>query len=84
MANTVFTKYFFLDKEVPNNIAFYVQEREHRMESKRRNERSNIVFAFGSSTPRMLDPKDNSSSSYWTARRLFLALHYTHCSFMYK
>ncbi|XP_050708656.1 uncharacterized protein LOC126992984 isoform X15 [Eriocheir sinensis] len=44
-------------------------EREQRMETKRRNERSNIVFAFGSSTPRMLDPKDNSSSSYWTARR---------------
>ncbi|XP_069183151.1 inner centromere protein B isoform X20 [Procambarus clarkii] len=46
------------------------QEREHRLESKRRNERSNIVFAFGSSTPRMLDPKDNSTNaSYWSSRR---------------
>ncbi|XP_045114325.1 MAP7 domain-containing protein 1-like isoform X3 [Portunus trituberculatus] len=45
------------------------QEREQRLESKRRNERSNIVFAFGSSTPRMLDPKDNSNSSYWASRR---------------
>ncbi|KAK3853424.1 hypothetical protein Pcinc_040036 [Petrolisthes cinctipes] len=44
-------------------------EREQRMESKRRNERSSIVFAFGSSTPRMLDPKDNNSASYWSARR---------------
>ncbi|XP_069183165.1 ensconsin isoform X33 [Procambarus clarkii] len=45
-------------------------EREHRLESKRRNERSNIVFAFGSSTPRMLDPKDNSTNaSYWSSRR---------------
>ncbi|XP_042240091.1 LOW QUALITY PROTEIN: protein split ends-like [Homarus americanus] len=46
------------------------QERDHRMESKRRNERSNIVFAFGSSTPRMLDPKDSSTNaSYWSSRR---------------
>ncbi|KAG7158867.1 putative ensconsin-like [Homarus americanus] len=45
-------------------------ERDHRMESKRRNERSNIVFAFGSSTPRMLDPKDSSTNaSYWSSRR---------------
>ncbi|KAK4301829.1 hypothetical protein Pmani_026052 [Petrolisthes manimaculis] len=44
-------------------------EREQRMESKRRNERSSIVFAFGSSTPRMLDPKDNNSASYWSSRR---------------
>lgn len=44
------------------------QEREARMESKRRNERSNIVFAFGSSTPRMLDPND-MSVSFWGHRR---------------
>ena len=29
------------------------QERDVRLDSKRRNEQSNIVFAFGSSTPRL-------------------------------
>ncbi|KAF2367412.1 Microtubule-associated protein 7 family [Trinorchestia longiramus] len=42
-------------------------DRDQRYETKRRNERSNIVFAFGSSTPRMLDPKENQS--YWGTRR---------------
>ncbi|XP_047481153.1 MAP7 domain-containing protein 2-like isoform X8 [Penaeus chinensis] len=44
------------------------EEREQRLESKRRNEKSNIVFAFGSSTPRMLDPKDGVST-FWGSRR---------------
>uniref|UniRef100_A0A6P7H2H7 MAP7 domain-containing protein 2-like n=1 Tax=Diabrotica virgifera virgifera TaxID=50390 RepID=A0A6P7H2H7_DIAVI len=44
------------------------QEREQRFESRRRNERSNAVFAFGSSTPRMLDPND-VTASYWNTRR---------------
>ncbi|CAG9855487.1 unnamed protein product [Phyllotreta striolata] len=44
------------------------QEREQRIESKRRNERSSAVFAFGSSTPRMLDPSD-MHVSYWNNRR---------------
>ncbi|KAJ8983318.1 hypothetical protein NQ317_010857 [Molorchus minor] len=44
------------------------QEREHRIEARKRNERSNIVFAFGSSTPRMLDPTD-MTVSYWGHRR---------------
>ncbi|RZC00581.1 MAP7 domain-containing protein 1-like [Asbolus verrucosus] len=44
------------------------QEREARMEAKKRNERSNIVFAFGSSTPRMLDPTD-MTASFWGHRR---------------
>ncbi|CAL4062101.1 unnamed protein product, partial [Meganyctiphanes norvegica] len=43
-------------------------ERDQRLDSKRRNERSNIVFAFGSSTPRMLDPRD-SATSFWGTRR---------------
>ncbi|CAH0562334.1 unnamed protein product [Brassicogethes aeneus] len=43
-------------------------EREARIEAKRRNEKSNIVFAFGSSTPRMLDPVD-PSVSFWGQRR---------------
>ncbi|XP_055546513.1 inner centromere protein isoform X7 [Wyeomyia smithii] len=46
------------------------QEREQRMETKRRNERSSIAFAFGSSTPRMIDTGDSGmSSSFWTNRR---------------
>lgn len=44
------------------------QEREARIEAKKRNERSNIVFAFGSSTPRMLDPTD-LSATFWGHRR---------------
>ncbi|XP_055695641.1 ensconsin isoform X5 [Lutzomyia longipalpis] len=48
------------------------QEREARFESKRRNERSSIVFAFGSSTPRLLDPGEMgtvSPSQFWNHRR---------------
>jgi MAP7 domain-containing protein 1 len=41
-------------------------ERDQRLESKRRNERSSIGFAFGSSTPRMLDTE---SGSIWAHRR---------------
>lgn len=44
------------------------QERESRLECKKRNERSSMIFAFGSSTPRMLDPTD-SSSTFWGHRR---------------
>ncbi|GAB0092932.1 hypothetical protein DMENIID0001_079840 [Sergentomyia squamirostris] len=48
------------------------QEREIRFEAKRRNERSSIVFAFGSSTPRLLDPGEMgtvSPSQFWNHRR---------------
>ncbi|XP_030746290.1 ensconsin-like isoform X6 [Sitophilus oryzae] len=44
------------------------QERDARIEAKKRNERSSIVFAFGSSTPRMLDPTD-VTVSFWGHRR---------------
>lgn len=44
------------------------QEREARIEAKKRNERHSIVFAFGSSTPRMLQPTD-SVGSFWGHRR---------------
>ncbi|XP_067013631.2 ensconsin isoform X20 [Anabrus simplex] len=44
------------------------QEREARIDSKRKNERSSIVFAFGSSTPRMLEPAD-TGGSFWGPRR---------------
>lgn len=43
-------------------------EREARIEARKRNERSSMVFAFGSSTPRNLDPTD-STSSFWGHRR---------------
>ena len=46
-----------------------------RQEIKRRNEKGAIAFAFGSSTPRMLDPVETlSTSSYWGARRYFFPL----------
>lgn len=46
------------------------QERDQRMETKRRNERSSIQFAFGSSTPRMIDTTDSGMcSSFWANRR---------------
>ncbi|XP_055637052.1 plectin isoform X10 [Toxorhynchites rutilus septentrionalis] len=46
------------------------QERDQRMETKRRNERSSIQFAFGSSTPRMIDTSDSGMcSSLWAHRR---------------
>lgn len=49
-------------------------ERQTRLENKRKNDRSNIVFAFGSSTPRMIETVDCSgmgmSASFWATRRL--------------
>lgn len=44
------------------------QEREQRIEIKKRNERSNAVFAFGSSTPRNLEPVD-PNVSFWGQRK---------------
>nr|CAD7202433.1 unnamed protein product [Timema douglasi] len=44
------------------------QERETRIDTKRKNERSSIVFAFGSSMPRMLEPAD-TGGSFWGTRR---------------
>ena len=45
------------------------KEREHRLENQRRSSRSNIDFAFGSSAPRMMEPRIDSSSGYWSSRR---------------
>ncbi|XP_065092890.1 inner centromere protein A isoform X17 [Ochlerotatus camptorhynchus] len=46
------------------------QARDMRMDAKRRNERSSIQFAFGSSTPRMIDTTDSGMcSSFWSNRR---------------
>lgn len=50
-------------------------EREARFETKRKNDRSSIVFAFGSSTPRLLDPGELgavTSSNFWNHRRWVL------------
>lgn len=48
------------------------QERDSRLETKKRHERGSIAFAFGSSTPRLLEPLDTgtvSPSQYWGHRR---------------
>lgn len=49
------------------------QERDARLDTKRKNERSSIQFAFGSSTPRLLDPVEVNlvapTTSYWGNRR---------------
>ncbi|XP_034172006.2 uncharacterized protein LOC117600531 isoform X18 [Osmia lignaria lignaria] len=45
------------------------QEREARIEKRKKNDRSHIVFAFGSSTPRMLEPADTGGSTFWGTRR---------------
>lgn len=48
-----------------------LQERESRIEVKKR-ERNSIGYAFGSSTPRLLEPSDFgmvSPSTFWGQRR---------------
>lgn len=55
------------EKERREYILRKNQERDNRLETKRKNERSQIAFAFGSSTPRMLD---NELGSAWAYRRL--------------
>lgn len=54
------------EKERREYILRKNQERDQRLETKKRNERSQIAFAFGSSTPRMLD---NELGSAWAYRR---------------
>jgi len=44
------------------------KERETRLENQRRSSRSNIDFAFGSSAPRMMEPRVDSASGYWGTR----------------
>lgn len=61
------------DRERREYIVRKNQERDARLDTKRRNERSSISFAFGSSTPRLLDPVEVSlvspNGSYWGHRR---------------
>merc|ERR1719427_2470387 len=45
------------------------REREGRLETQRKNSRGNIEFAFGSSAPRLIEPRIDSSSGYWGSRR---------------
>ena len=45
------------------------RERDSRLENQRRSSRSNIDFAFGSSAPRMMEPRVDSASGYWGTRR---------------
>lgn len=61
-------------QEADNERRQYIMQkncaRDQRMETKRRNERSSIQFAFGSSTPRMIDHTDSGMcSSFWANRR---------------
>jgi len=44
------------------------KERDQRLQSQRKNSRSNIEFAFGSSAPRMMEPRVDSASGYWGTR----------------
>merc|ERR1719277_368039 len=44
------------------------RERDSRLENQRRSSRSNIDFAFGSSAPRMMEPRVDSASGYWGTR----------------
>jgi len=45
------------------------RERESRLETQRRHSRgSNLEFAFGSSAPRMMEPRVDSASGYWGSR----------------
>jgi hypothetical protein len=42
-----------------------LQEREERIETKRRQQSGQMNFAFGSSTPRILGPRHDSSADIW-------------------
>jgi len=44
------------------------RERETRVETQRRSSRGNMEFAFGSSAPRMMEPRVDSASGYWGTR----------------
>lgn len=59
------------EKERREYILRKNQERDQRLETKRKNERSQIAFAFGSSTPRMLD---NELGSAWAYRRYYILI----------
>jgi len=45
------------------------KDREGRLETQRRSSRGNIEFAFGSSAPRLIEPRVDSASGYWGSRR---------------
>jgi len=51
------------------------KERDQRLISQRKNSRSNIEFAFGSSAPRMMEPRVDSASGYWGTRRATSSIH---------
>merc|ERR1719208_553202 len=51
------------------------KERDQRLQSQRKNSRSNIEFAFGSSAPRMMEPRVDSASGYWGTRRATSSIH---------
>merc|ERR550532_944057 len=51
------------------------KERDQRLISQRKNSRSNIEFAFGSSAPRMMEPRVDSASGYWGTRSARSSVH---------
>ena len=77
------------EKERREYILRKNQERDQRLETKKKNERSQIAFAFGSSTPRMLDSECGSiwayrrEHSYLRDSKLFILIFlWLKCSFM--
>ena len=56
------------------------KERDLRLVNQRKNSRSNMEFAFGSSAPRMMEPRVDSGSGYWGTRR-YIGQHLSlsHC-----
>ncbi|CAG0921619.1 unnamed protein product, partial [Notodromas monacha] len=56
------------DRERKEHIIKRNQERDVRMETRRRHERGQIVFAFGSSTPRMVHEVADTAS-FWGSRK---------------
>merc|ERR1719480_102757 len=51
------------------------KERETRVETQRRSSRGHLDFAFGSSAPRMMEPRVDSASGYWGSRRAQSSVH---------
>merc|ERR1719433_234031 len=51
------------------------KERDLRLVNQRKNSRSNMEFAFGSSAPRMMEPRVDSGSGYWGTRRATSSIH---------
>jgi hypothetical protein len=58
---------------IHNLILHFLKERDERIETKRRHQMSQLNFAFGSSTPRIIGPRVDSTTDVWGsgAKRYF-------------